>query len=484
MTSDTRDPFFWLGEINKASAVMVTEQAIVPKALGARIAEAVAAVIAAGDKSGARRSGNYLHVEPDLIEAGGPDVTRLHSGRSRQDIGATIQRLAMRDDLLAAFAALNEARGVLLAMAERHLHAIIPAYTWGVQAQPTTFGHYMLAYAAAFARTAERMREAFVRLNRSPLGAAALGTSSFPVDRPHLAELLGFDGVIENSFDANQVSPIDSGAELVGLAASASLTIGTLVADITQQYAQTKPWLTMTQGELTGVSSIMPQKRNPAGLVYLRTQASALLGRAQTFLLIAHNVASGMSDTKAFLDPAQGEQPNVVIRELAALLTRFHAVMATLTLDEARAQAEVEAEYSTTTGLADILQQSAGIPFRVGHHFASELVNYGRAHNLKPSQIPHARAERIYADVARAEGLASEELPLSELQFTQALSARHMINSSKGLGGPQPSEVTRMLAAEQAQLAMDHDWLAALRATLDAAAATLDETFNRLRSAQ
>ncbi|MGZ5828999.1 MAG: argininosuccinate lyase, partial [Xanthobacteraceae bacterium] len=104
------DPFYWLSQMNKASAVMVVEQGIVPKPLGAKIADAVAQVIADGDKLGAPRSGNYLIVERDLIKAGGPDITRLHSGRSRQDIGATSQRLSMRDDLLAAYDKLNSAR--------------------------------------------------------------------------------------------------------------------------------------------------------------------------------------------------------------------------------------------------------------------------------------------------------------------------------------------------------------------------------------
>src|SRR4051812_41371835 len=105
-----RDQFFWLSQINKASAVMVVERSIVPRALGSRIADAVAIVTAAGETPGATRTGNYLLMEPDLIKAGGADVTRLHSGRSRRDIGATIQRLAMRDDLLAAFTRLGEAR--------------------------------------------------------------------------------------------------------------------------------------------------------------------------------------------------------------------------------------------------------------------------------------------------------------------------------------------------------------------------------------
>ena len=124
-----RDPFYWLAQINKASAVMVVERGIVPKALGAKIADAVIKVTADGDKPGAERSHDYLVIEKGLIAAGGPDMTRIHSGRSRQDIGATVVRLVMRDDFLGAFENLTEARAAVLAMAAAHPNAIVPAYT-------------------------------------------------------------------------------------------------------------------------------------------------------------------------------------------------------------------------------------------------------------------------------------------------------------------------------------------------------------------
>src|SRR5262245_5328271 len=378
---ERRDEFYWLSELNKASTVMVVEQGIVPKALGKTIADAVAQVIADAEKPGARRSGAYLQVEPLIIAIGGPDVTRMHSGRSRQDIGATRTRLFQRDQVLSTYAALNVARSALMELAAKHPDAIVPAYTVGVQAQPISFGHYILAYTQALERDGVRLAQAYATVNRSPLGSAALGTSSFPVNRPRLAELLGFDGVIENSLDANQISPIDTGAELVSVAASGALTINTMLADITAQYAQTKPWLMLAEGELTGISSIMPQKRNPTGLVALRTQASRVLGEAQTFMILAHNVAAGMGDYKV-------DQPNLVLRDASRMLTSFAALMRTFVFDEARARAEVDADYSTTTELADILQRVADVPFRVGHHFASDLVNYGRSNNLKPAEIP------------------------------------------------------------------------------------------------
>ena len=473
-----RDRFFWLSQINRASAIMIVERGIVPKPLGARIFDAINRVDAAADAPGAMRSGDYLKVEQDLMAVGGPDISRLHSGRSRQDIGSTTQRLITRDEFLDAFEKLTGMRDAILALAAQAPDAIIPAYTWGVQAQPITLGHYLSAYAAAFEREATRMREAYVRLNQSPLGAAALGTSSFPVDRPRLAELLGFDAVAENSLDANQISPIDSGAELAGLATSGALTLGALIADVTAQYSQTEPWILLTEGEQTGVSSIMPQKRNPTGLVMLRAEASNLIGEATTFSFIAHNMQPGMSDYKDRGNPK--EYPNQFLRDMAALFTHADAVIKSMRFRSERALDEVNSDYSTTTELADVLQREADVPFRIGHHFASELVNYGRGHHLRASEIPYSEAQRIYAEVAAASKVETK-LPLSEEQFRRSLTAENMVTSSKGLGGPQPSEVARMLAAAKDRLGADRAWLDTTRARLASAAQRLDQAFMSLR---
>jgi argininosuccinate lyase len=476
-----RDRFFWLSEINKASAVMIVERGIVPKPLGARIVDAITKVDTAGDAPGAARSGDYLVVEKDLMAAGGPDISRLHSGRSRQDIGSTTQRLITRDDFLTAFEKLNGLRDALLALGAQAPKAILPAYTWGVQAQPVTLGHYISAYANALDRQAARMREAYARLNQSPLGAAALGTSSFPVDRPRLAELLGFDVAVENSLDANQISPIDGGAELAGLATSGALTLGAFVADVTTQYAQTEPWIVLAEGNETGISSIMPQKRNPSGLVRLRAEASTLIGEATTFAIIAHNVEPGMSDYKDFGNPK--EYPNAMLRDMAALFAHAESVIRTMRFRPDRALDEVNSDYSTTTELADTLQREADVPFRIGHHFASELVNYGRGHRLRAGQIPYAEAQRIYADIA-AGAKMDAKLPLSEEQFRRSLSAENMVEASKGLGGPQPAEVARMLKGAGDRLGADRAWLDATRAKLTDASQKLQQAFAGLRDAK
>jgi argininosuccinate lyase len=226
----------------------------------------------------------------------------------------------------------------------------------------------------------------------------------------------------------------------------------------------------------------MPQKRNPSGLVFLRAQASTVIGHAQTFLFVAHNLAAGMSDYKPFINPKQGNQPNNVIRELIDLLDGFRSLVGTLAFDEPRALAEVNADYSTTTELADTLQREADVPFRVGHHFASELVNFGRAHNLKPSDIPYAEAQRVYAEAAGTYKLANTNLPLSEIAFRRALTPENMVRASQGLGGPQPAEVDRMIAGQAARLQADRGWLDDQRRKLKDASGALDAAFSALRS--
>jgi argininosuccinate lyase len=164
------------------------------------------------------------------------------------------------------------------------------------------------------------------------------------------------------------------------------------------------------------------------------------------------------------------------------LLDGFRALIGTLAFDEARALAEVNADYSTTTELADTLQREADIPFRVGHHFASELVNFGRAHDLKPSEIPYSEAQRIYLEAAGTFKLADTNLPLNEAAFRRALTAENMVSASQGLGGPQPAEVARMIAGQATRLQSDRGWLDDQRRKLKDASAALDAAFTALHS--
>ena len=456
----------FLDRINKASIVMLAETGIVPRPVAAAIAKGVAGVIAQERAGAPRRSADYLDYEPRLVAAVGQDASRLHTGRSRQDIASTIARMNLRDGLARGLEALVAARGKLLAVAERHTETIIPAYTHGVQAQPTTFAHYLHALAVALGRQVERLRQAYARVNRNPLGAAALATSSFRLDRGRLAALLGFEGLVENAYDANHLAPVDSALEVAGALAIAAVQMGQFAQDIHTQYAEPEPWFVLAAGELTGVSSIMPQKRNPAALEQLRAQASILLGEMNTVMLVSHNNRTGMFDYRMY-DP-------VPCGRALQVFGLFRQVVEGIVVNRERALAEVRADYSTTTEIAAALAQRADVPFRAGHHFASKLTDYGRGKGLRLADIPYAEAARLYREDTK------QAFPLSEQDFAEVISPEYMVFGRQGTGGPQLSEMGRMLAAERDAIAAESGWLNAANEHLERADAALEQAFSAL----
>jgi argininosuccinate lyase len=212
----------------------------------------------------------------------------------------------------------------------------------------------------------------------------------------------------------------------------------------------------------------MPQKRNPRALENLRTIADTVIGDAQITIFQAHNSNSYMHDFR------YSQAARNAAEESQKMYLLFGQTLESLYVDKDRAKTEVDHDYSTTSELADKLQQVANVPFRNGHHFASQLVDYGRARDLKPVDIPFPEAQRIYKEDT------GQVLPLTETQFKDALSATHMISASMGIGGPQPQEVKRMLANELGQLKSDREWVKSQRTKLGNSAANLDKEFTKL----
>ena len=462
-----RDDFDRLGQINKASIVMLAEAGLVPAPLAATIAAGIAEVVAEQAEPGSRRSSDYLVFEERLVEVVGRGASRLHTGRSRQDIGSTSRRLALRAALLDTYESLLAPRGALLALAERHTGTIIPGYTHGVQAQPTSLAHYLLAFAAALERDAQRLEEAYGRVNRSPLGAAALGTSGFPIDRERLAALLGFGGVLENSYDANHVSSVDSKTELASALAISAIGVGQFSEDVQVQYHDPAPWLLLDRS-LTGISSIMPQKRNPIALERLRQVASTVLGDAQTVFLTAHNTSTGMIDYRG------ADQVLETAEKARRMYALYADVVAGLVVDPARSLAEVDADYATMTEVADTLLRHADVPFREGHHYASELTEYGRAHGKRPKELTAEELLHVYEDTY------GEPLPVSVDRIREALDPEEMVAGRRGLGGPQPAETRRMLREGRQRLDAGRTWLDGARGALQEAEAALEAAFTAL----
>ncbi len=465
-----RDDYDNLIEINMASLTMLVEEGLVPRSLASKIAAGTLTIEQEQRAEGARRSSNYLVFEERLIELAGPEASRLHTGRSRQDIGSTMRRMILRQAAQRVYAAQLDARRSLLELAGRYADIVIPAYTHGVQAQPISVGHYLTAFAAALERDAERLRQSFARLNRSPLGAAALGTSGFPINRMRLAELLGFDDVVTNSYDANLVSSVDSKIEFANALAVSAIVVGQLMENLHTQYHGPRPWFMLAESE-TDVSSIMPQKRNPRPLDRVRLLASGVVGSAHTVTLNAHNTNSGMNDYR----PAT--QALDAAAQAIAMYRAYVRVLDNLVVIEERSLSEINAEYSTMTEVADVLLRRAEVPFRVAHHYASELTTYGRTNDKRPLELTDDELERIYEEAI------GEPLPIDVRWIRSAMEPGDMVAARRGLGGPQPAEVSRMLGAANERLRRDAAWLDETHNGLDDTATSLRAGFEALAEA-
>jgi argininosuccinate lyase len=468
-SQEKRDDFHWVDRMNRASSVMLREKAIVNEEQAKQIAHSIRKLHTLAQEPGFSRVGTYGVFEPRLIEIGGPEVSRLHTGRSTIDTLRTSLRMDQRELLLETYGALIKARESLLNFAKQHADAIIPAYTLGVQAQPTTIGHYITGYIGAYNRHADNLEAVFDNVNKSPLGSAALGTSSYPVDRLRLAELLGFDEPIRNSFDSVQLAPMETNMRLGAAGAGIAMTTGELMSDLENQYRMARPWITFPVN-LTGGSTIMPQKLNPTGINNTKEDASKVLGHFTSYMFGAHKASSG--DTDLIVDG-----PREALRTTMRVLNGVASMFASFRFDERRAMEEVEADYATATELANALQRDGGIPFRDAHHIAAVVVQYGRDNNLKASEIPFAAFEEIYDQVRVEHNIRQRTSGLTEENFKRVLRPENMVRSAKGYGGPQPDEVRKMIEEISTQIGFDKQWLETKRQQLAKAEKRLDEEF-------
>lgn len=472
-----QDAFFWLNQINKASAVMLVESHIFPAETGRLMAQGVASALAQAQAPDGKRPADVLQLERIMTDRVGPEVSVIHAGRSRQDMYATFRTAQLRNQTLDFAEALLGLRERMLAKAADHIDTLMPAYTNGVQAVPVTYAHYLLGYEAAFGRDQRRLAEAYARLNLSPMGSGVLSGSIWPLDRARMAELLGFDGVVDNTYDANQIIPIDTQLEVSAVAASVATHIGIVMQDLHIQYHQVHPWLLLQEGS-TYTSSAMPQKRNPGLITQARVQASDVVGLAQAVDIRFHNVSTGMVDYKS----AVGELG--VLPKAVAMVNDTDRVFDALVVDPTRAVEELEDDWTATMNLAEWLLQAHGVPFRVGHGFASELVSYARPRGLTPNTIPFAVVADTFAQTLARFHLPPQPVPLDEAEFRKLMSPRWIVEHTRSQGGPQPTETRRMLARARQQLAEDRAWLAQRRSRLAQADRALDTAFARLLPAE
>lgn len=386
----------------------------------------------------------YSYVERRIVAALGPEIGgRLHTGRSRNDLNATTWRMALRAQLIDLQRALLALRGTLLRLAEAHADVVMPGYTHSQHAQPITFGYWLLSAADVLARDGTRLAGALRHADFCPLGAGALTTSGFPLDRTFTAALLGFAAPLEIAYDA--VSSRDDGLEACAACAVLGAFLSRLSTDLIA-------WSTWEYGfvELAdrhcAVSSIMPQKKNPAALEHVRAASGLVQGALTAVLACTRNAPfADVNDAVT----AVNEPILDAVTRTRRILALMEEILAGLTLRPHR-MARVAAEgFGTATELADVIVRETGLSFRLAHTLVALVVRDALAEGRSADAIRTADLDR--AAMARL----GRPLLLPEAAVAEALDPVANICARSALGGPAPGEMARMLEARRATLATD-----------------------------
>jgi argininosuccinate lyase len=309
----------------------------------------------------------HMHVEARLAELIGPAAGRLHTARSRNDQVATDFKLWVRGAVEEAEAALSAFSRVLVARAEEHADSVMPGFTHLQAAQPVTLGHHLMAYYEMLRRDRSRFADARARMNESPLGAAALAGTSFPIDREATAAALGFDRPAANSLDA--VSDRDFALDYLMAAAQCALHLSRLAEELIIWASQPFGFVILPDAFSTG-SSIMPQKRNPDAAELVRGHSGRIAGAMVSLVTTMKGLPLAYSK-----DMQDDKVPVFEAHDLLMLSVQALAGMVEATrFNTDRMRAAAEAGYATATDLADWLVRCAGIPFREAHHITGRAV--------------------------------------------------------------------------------------------------------------
>jgi argininosuccinate lyase len=435
--------------VDRAHAVMLAERGIIGDDDASAILAALDEVEEAGH--GALPEGEDVHeaIESAVVSRVGPVGGKMHTARSRNDEVATCIRYRLREDVLSALEATLALRESLVERAEEHAGTAMPGYTHLQPAQPTTVGHYLLSYEAAAARDTARLLDAYGRINRSPLGAAAFAGTPFDVDRERTAELLGFDGVLGNSMDA--ASARDFLAETLGALATLATTLSGLAEDLI--IFANKGYVELSD-DYSSTSSIMPQKKNPDTLELVRAVAGDAVGELTGLLTTLKGLPRAYNRDLQRATPHAWRAVDAVSEATAVAA----GAVATATWDEDALAADAGAGFSTATGVADLLAM-AGVPFRTAHEIVAAAATES---DSAPSA---ANLDAVAAEVL-GESLWSH---VSREDVEAALDPARSVASRDSAGGPAAESVADQLDAAARGLDADRAAVDERRESLAAA---------------
>jgi argininosuccinate lyase len=373
----------------------------------------------------------HLNIEARLTQLVGDAGKRLHTGRSRNDQVATDVRLWLRGEVDGLAGLLADLQRALVELAAGHTDTVMPGFTHMQVAQPVSFAHHLLAYVEMFARDAERLADLRKRLNRLPLGAAALAGTSYPLDRALVAQLLGFDGLCLNSLDA--VSDRDFALEFASFAAIAMVHVSRLAEELVLWMSQNFGFIDLADRYCTG-SSIMPQKRNPDVAELARGKSGRVVGHLMGLLTLMKGQPltynkDNQEDKEPLFDTVD------TLRDTLRVVAEM--VGGIVVKPEAMERAALKG-YATATDLADYLVKK-GLPFRDAHEAVAHAVKVALQRGVDLAELP--------LDVLQGFNPAIGADVFAVLTLRGSLAARNVI------GGTAPQQVRAQIARHRERLA-------------------------------
>jgi argininosuccinate lyase len=367
----------------------------------------------------------HMNVEARLTDLIGPAAGRLHTARSRNDQVAVDFRMWVRDQCDAAIEGLEALQRALLAQAEAGADWVMPGFTHLQTAQPVTWGHHMMAYVEMLARDIGRFRDARARMNESPLGAAALAGTSFPIDRHMTAAALGFDGPMANSLDA--VSDRDFALEYLSAATICATHLSRFAEELVIWSSAQFRFVVLSDRFSTG-SSIMPQKKNPDAAELIRAKIGRILGATVGLFTVMKGLPLAYSkdmqeDKEKVFDAADS-----LMLSLAAMT----GMVSDMTANRDGLRAAASSGFSTATDLADWLVREAGLPFREAHHVTGALVALAEGQGIDLPDLTLEQMQGVHAAITDA--------------VFGVLGVDNSVASRTSYGGTAPDQVRAQIA--------------------------------------
>ena len=367
----------------------------------------------------------HMNVEARLKEIIGEPAGRLHTGRSRNDQVATDFKLWVRDQFDAAETGLLALIKALLGQAEAGADWVMPGFTHLQTAQPVTWGHHMMAYVEMFGRDLSRMRDARARMNESPLGAAALAGTSFPIDREMTAQALGFDRPSANSLDA--VSDRDFALEFLSAASICAMHLSRFAEELVIWSSAQFRFVTLSDRFSTG-SSIMPQKKNPDAAELIRAKIGRIMGANVALMMVMKGLPLAYSkdmqeDKEQVFDAADN---------LMLALAAMEGMVRDMSANRDSLAAAAGSGFSTATDLADWLVRVLGLPFRDAHHVTGSLVALAEKQGC---DLPDLTLEQMKS---AHDGITADVFDV--------LGVENSVNSRMSYGGTAPEQVRKQVS--------------------------------------